>query len=152
MQQATFNPAGSPLWVTVDMRGMYYMTYTYRLWGVQADPHAVLTNPVKANNNKVSIDDYYRIENNYVQNEPLSAHDGRVVNIDLDVIKVQDDPGYTVTAAIWQADGDEITSIMQAIAQGTPPPFQPLGTETQTGKLDGNASASLRYWFVLLKD
>ncbi|RYY84158.1 MAG: hypothetical protein EOO15_19975 [Chitinophagaceae bacterium] len=152
MQQASFNPAGSPLWVTVDMRGMYYMTYTYRLWGVQSDPHAVLTNPVKANNNKVAIDDYYKIENNYVQNEPLASHDGRVVNVDLDVIKVQDDPGYNVTVAIWQADSDEIIEIMQSIALGNVPALQPLATDTESGKLDGSSSTPLRFWFELVKE
>ena len=93
MKQAIFNPNGNELWVTVKMLGLYYMTYTYKLWGKNDDPHAILTNPITANNNKILIDDLYKINNDYQQNEPINRHHNRAVNIDLDVIKLKDDNG-----------------------------------------------------------
>lgn len=150
MKQVIFNPNGNDLWVTVKMKGLYYMTYTYKLWGKNDDPHAILTNPITANNNKILIDDMYKINNDYKQNEHISKHHNRAINIDLDVIKLKDDNGYDITISIWQADKIQIQTIIENLYNDSVPPVPPLAFDNRSSKLGNESSKNETCWFLLI--
>ena len=152
MKQAIFNPNGNDLWVTIKMKGLYFMSYTYSLWGTKDDSQAVLTNPMAVNNNKILIDDLYKINNDYQQNEPISRHHSRAVNIDLDVIILKDDNGYDITVSIWQADKMQIQTIIQNLYNDdSVPPIRPLAIDNRSSKLGKNGdSKNETFWFELI--
>jgi hypothetical protein len=151
MITATFNPHGDKLWITVKMLGVYFMPYTYQLWGTGASTQAILTNPIISNNNKILIDDYYRIINDYDTTELLSAFDQRVADVALDIVKLNDDVGYEATVAIWQASDGQIQEIIENLYEDDyAMPVDPIGVQTKKGKV-GTKTVKQEYFFIELK-
>jgi hypothetical protein len=81
------------------------------LWGTNSDQNSILTNPVRSNNNKIKLDDFYKVENDYSPNEPIRKHNNRAISINMDIWKLKDDEGYEVIVSVWQASKDQILII-----------------------------------------
>ncbi|MFT3845838.1 MAG: hypothetical protein QM725_12360 [Lacibacter sp.] len=152
MTKAVFNPTGEKLWVTVKMQGIYYITYVYYLWGTSNDSPAILTNPKKYNNNTILLDDYYQVTNDFKAGEKLSKFHERVIQVSLDINKLNDDPGYIITINIWQATEQQIKSIVKNLYNGDYQlPVNPLATEKRENKT-GIGSVKEEKVFIQLID
>jgi DNA/RNA endonuclease YhcR with UshA esterase domain len=150
MKDAIFDPTGEKLWVVVKMTGLYYVTYTYQLWGSSQDDYPVLTKQPKANSNQVSVDDYYQLVNEYNSGEVLPKFHERVVKISLDVIKTKDDFGYIMSVFIFQAKEVVILQIMKDMyTPGYVFPVAPLSTDERNGKTGGKTLKEEKYYFML---
>lgn len=150
MKDASFNPAGSKLWITLKMTGLYYMPYSYLLWGTADDSPAVLTNPIRHNNNQMVIDDYYNISNDYKPGEALEKYHRRVVQVSLDVIKMDSDDGYELTVNIWQCAEGLISVIMANLYQPDfDPPIPPLAADHRAGKVGSKQLKEEKFYFML---
>lgn len=152
MKEAIFNPSGEKLWITVKMQGLYYMTYVYYMWGTGNDSPAILTNPKRYNNNKILIDDFYQIINDFKPGEKLSKYHERVIQVALDVNKLQDDFGYIITVNVWQTSEDKIKQIMKGFYDDDyTPPVTPIAEDKREGKIK-TGSVKVEKFYIILKD
>lgn len=152
MTEAIFNPSGEKLWITVKMQGLYYMSYVYFLWGTGNDSPAVLSNPRRYNNNKIVLDDYYQIINDFKPGEKLSKFHERVTQVSLDINKLSDDFGYIITVNIWQASEDQIKQIIKNLYNDLyEPPVKALAGEKREGKI-GKGSVKEEKFYLILKN
>ena len=152
MKEAVYNASGEKLWITVKMQGLYYMTYVYYLWGTGNDSPAILSNPKKYNNNKILIDDFYQIANDFKPGEKLAKFHDRVIQLSVDINKLADDFGYIVTLNVWQASEDQIKLIIKNLYnEDYTPPVEPLAEDIRDGKIK-TGSVKEEKFYVALKD
>ena len=151
MKEAAFDPAGNKLWVIVTMKGLYFIPYSYVLLGTGMDDPAVLSNPIRTNNNTVSIDDSYQILNDFNPGDALSKYHERVVRIAMDIVKMEDDFGYDVSVGIWQTDAANVDVLINQLNNGDPPFIEPLCTEPRKGKVGAKRLKEEKF-FILLRD
>jgi len=152
MKEASFDPTGDKLWLIVTMKGLYFMPYTYVLLGTGTDDPAVLSNPMRTNNNTVSIDDFYQIINDFNPAEDLSRYHERVVRVSMDIVKMDDDFGYDVSIGIWQTNAANVEVIVNQLNDGIPPFIEALCIEPKKGKVGANKRLKEEKFFLLLKD
>jgi hypothetical protein len=107
MKTVNYNPEGERLWVNIEMKGLYFVSYTYQLWSSSITEPPILTSPLKNGNNESPHDDYYPIVNDYNPTEPLSQYHNRALEIRLLVKKVDGDNGYRLRAVVYQGNDYE---------------------------------------------
>ena len=152
MKEASFDPTGDKLWIIVTMKGLYFIPYAYVLLGTGTDDPAVLSNPMRTNNNTSSLDDFYEIINDFNHSEALSKFHERVARISMDIVKMDDDFGYEVSIGIWQTNAANVDVIVNQLNDGNPPFIKALCIETRQGKVGANKRLKEEKFFFLLKD
>ena len=152
MKEASFDPAGDKLWIIVTMKGLYFMPYNYVLLGTGMDDPAVLSNPIRTNNNTVSIDDFYEILNDFNPGDALSRYHERVARVSMDIVKMDDDFGYEVSIGIWQTNATNVEVIVNQLNDGNPPFIKPLCLDTRQGKVGASKKLKEEKFFLLLMD
>jgi hypothetical protein len=104
MKIIPFNPNGERLWVSMETRGLYFISYIYQLWSANANEPPILTNPMKQGNNIIPHDDFYLIQNDFNPAEPLSKFRNRIIDVRYWVKKLQSDDGYGLRVSVWQGN------------------------------------------------
>jgi hypothetical protein len=114
MKEVNFNPAGMPLWVKMEMKGIYAISYVYQL--LDSDGETPLTSPLVLGDNINLDDDQHAIKNCLNPGEPLSNYHDRVVSTSFLVTKVDEDYGFKLKVAIYQGptvDGCELIGALE---------------------------------------
>jgi hypothetical protein len=107
MKTIKYHPNGGRLWINIEMKGLYYVSYTFQMWSASTTEPPILTNPLKNGNNDSPHDDYYPIVNDYNTTEPLSQYHKRTLEIRLLIKKVKGDDGYHLRAVVYQGNDFE---------------------------------------------
>lgn len=102
MKEVHFNPNGGKLYINVVMKGLYFITYTYQLWGATTNEPPIVTNPLRSGTNENPHDDSYEVCNDYTPVEPVSKNDKRVIDVRFWVKKVEADNGYNLSVEVFQ--------------------------------------------------
>lgn len=134
MKEIEFKSAGEKLWINIEMKGLYFTTYTYQLWAATSAEPPILTNPIKAGTNESPHDDHYPVVNDFITNEAIAKHDKRVIDVRFWVKKGDDDHGYKLKVTVFQGP----------IFAGA----QPLGEEEVTGKV---TALSVKEEFITIR-
>lgn len=113
MKKIMFDPNGSKLWLNIEMRGVYFITYAYQLWAANKSEPPILTSPLRQGNNVSPHDDHYEIINDYNRNEPIANYDQRCLDINVWLKKAAEDNGYTLKVTVFQG-----TDYQSAVAIG----------------------------------
>ncbi len=115
-----FDPDGQKLWVEMDPRGVYSISYTYQL--LHSDERTPLTHPLRTGDNTtVDDEDCFDIVNDLAKDDPLSAYHGRVLEVSFLIQTIKDDNGYKLEVKVHQ--GADLHNA------------QLLGTETRSDKV-----------------
>ncbi|MDP2388148.1 MAG: hypothetical protein Q8M29_17370 [Bacteroidota bacterium] len=113
MKEILFNPYGPPLWINIEMAGVYLITYSYQLWSAKNGEPAVLTNPLKQGNNIIPHDDHYPVLNDHNPTDILTNYPGRIIDVRFNVKKVEgNDNGYVLKVNILQGLAFETASLL----------------------------------------
>ena len=107
-----FNLAGSKLWINIEMRGIYFITYTYQLWSSDPIDNTILTSPLRHGSNQVPNDDHYAVINDFKPNEPIPNYVNRIIDVRFWVKKGPDDNGYNLRVAVLQGNSFQSASII----------------------------------------
>lgn len=106
-KEIAFDHEGGPLWINIVMEGLFFMTYTYRLWSAKTSELPILTTPTRAGNNERSDDDNYQVLNDFKPNEPVTDYTNRVIDVRFWVKKGEDaeeesEVKYTLKVVVLQ--------------------------------------------------
>ena len=129
-----YDANGAALWISIEMTGLYFVTYTCQLWSADETGEPILSKPIKSGTNKVAGDDFYQVLNDLNPADVLAAYDGRVLDIRFWVKKGTDDNGYRLKA-----------TLLQGAAFNT---AQALGNVEVTGK---NKTQSIKEEFITIQ-
>ena len=102
IREIKFDPDGGPLWIVIEMQGLYIITYTYQLWSATVAEPPILTVPIRVGSNQIPHPDRYPVVNDFNPTEPVSAHDGRIIDVRFWVKKADSDDGYNLIVTVKQ--------------------------------------------------
>jgi hypothetical protein len=107
MKEVYFNPNGGKLYINVIMEGLYFITYTYQLWGATTNEPPIVTNPLRSGTNENPHDDSFEVRNDYAPVESISKNDRRVIDVRFWVKKVEADNAYNLSVVVYQGGMNE---------------------------------------------
>lgn len=123
MEQVNFDPQGGPLRVNIDMRGIAFISYRLGYWSSKKEELKLLVDEL--GNNQQPHDDSFPLVNPQNPFEPMSAHEGRIVEITFRI------SGATPTSTPYQAEAEVFQKTSRTSAQenkiGTIP-MRPAGS------------------------
>jgi len=135
MKEIAFDHNGQMLWINVEMKGLYFISYTYQLWSATSDTPPILTNPMKQGNNLIPHDDFHPVINDYNPTEIISRYVNRTIDVRFWIKKINaTDDGYNL-----------IVSVHQGSSFGT---SKELGSQKVSGKVK---NLSVKEEFVIIK-
>lgn len=134
MKEVEFNPTGEKLWINIEMKGLYFQTYTYQLWSATVSEPPILTNPIRSGTNESPHDDFFEVKNDHLPQDPLINYNNRVIDVRFWIKKVNADNGYNVSVNVYQ--GASIDS------------GEKIGSETISGNSGGS---SIKEEFITVK-
>ncbi|GAB4029728.1 hypothetical protein [Spirosoma jeollabukense] len=103
-KEINFNPADGALWVTINMEGLYSVTYTYQLWSANPNEPPILTNPLRAGSNEIPHLDAFQVINDFNVDEPIASFNDRIIDVRFWVKKKVDDDGYNLIVTVLQGN------------------------------------------------
>jgi hypothetical protein len=108
MKKITFDANGGKLWVSITANGLYAISFTFDLLAAvdtPPDQPVVLTEPIIAGDNLDKlVEHHFQVLNTFHPDEALALYDGRFINTSFFVKKLKDDPGFSISAALYQGD------------------------------------------------
>jgi hypothetical protein len=106
MKTLVFDANGGQLWVSITATGLYAISFTFDLLASSATPPtqpAILTEPIIAGDNLDGLGEHhFQVVNTFHPDEALALYDGRFINTSFFVKKLQDDPGFAISVALYQ--------------------------------------------------
>ncbi len=115
-KQIGFDPNGGPLWISIDMQGLYFITYTYQLWSADATSLPILTNPIRFGSNEIPHDDNFLVINDFGPTEPVANHRGRIIDVRFWVKKGDDDNGFNLTVTVLQGNSLGEAAVLDSVS------------------------------------
>jgi hypothetical protein len=97
-----FDHNGGPLWISIEMSGLYFVTYIYQLWSADPSTPPILTNPLKVGSNEIPHDDVHPVINDYNSTEQINRYVDRIIDVRFWVKKGDNDDGYTLKVFLLQ--------------------------------------------------
>lgn len=100
MKIIQFNPNGGPLWANVMMTGpSFYCSYFIKYWSAGSGQKVLFKDE---GNNQQAHDDHFKLVDPNNGNEPVSANNGRIIELPFTLASFEDQANYRVELEIYQ--------------------------------------------------